>query len=127
MIIWLTGDPEHLQAVIRVATAALAQRGFPVRQVQPETDGEMADALIARARNVAGDSALVFVLAGAREVPGSAETDDVLACPIEATGEAGRAAEALLDDLEKRGVLAWGYSREEEEQIQKHLEDLGYL
>ena len=109
-----------------VASSALTQRGFSVRQVEPQSEDENTNTLMERARALAAEDALVFVLAGSRSAADIAK-DDVLCPSLGDETDAGRAAEALINELDQSGALSWGYSREEEEQIQKHLEDLGYL
>ena len=124
MIVWLNGEKEQVAAAARIIAAALEQRSFKVHTlVRGENDAP--DAVRTAATEENGDEIFVIVAAGSfgAELP----KDQALEFALESGGDPGRAAEGILKDLEDAGHLKWGYSREEEAEIQKHLEDLGYM
>lgn len=125
MIVWLNGSASAAGAVASIAASALEQRSFQVRAIAPgDAQGDDASGTLEQARDADGEGLIVLVAAGALEAP---DGEEIFPFGVEDGTDAGRAAEALLDALEQAGHLHWGYSREEEEEIQKHLEDLGYL
>lgn len=124
MIVWLRGDVEAARAAARIAASALEQRGFAARTVLAGPTDSRED-ILQRAREADGEGVLVFVPAS--ELAPGERNESHVTYAIDAGVDPGRTAEEILEELEKRGALQWGYSRAEEEEIQKHLEDLGYL